>query len=199
MDSHADLHEKTLLIELQEGNERAFKTLYNQYSKRIYRKIFSMVKSADIADELTQILFVKLWNKRTTIDPDKNLESFLYQVSQNLVMDFYRKVKRDKQLQDQIINLSTEIYSHTEEDIFYKESKAIIDQAIDNLPPQQQQVFRLCKIEGKTHEEISQILGIAKSTVSNHIVQAHKTIKHIIFQNDKTAVLLITAVLFHRL
>lgn len=198
MTNPALLPEKNLLIQLQAGSQSAFELLYNLYSKRIYRKILGLVKIADTADELTQVLFVKIWNKRQIVDPDKNFEAFLYQISQNLVMDFYRKAKRDKQLQDQIISISTELYSHTEEHIFYKESKAVIDQAIEKLPPQQQQVFKLCKIEGKSYEEVGQLLGISRSTVSNHIGQAHKSIKLFIFQNEQTALIVISAVLLDR-
>ncbi|MNL16028.1 ECF RNA polymerase sigma factor SigE [compost metagenome] len=158
-----------------------------------------MVKVASIADELTQDLFLKIWDKRKLIDPDKNFEALIFRMGQNLVYDFYRKLARDQKMQDEVISLSTELYSHTEENIFYKERKAIIDQAIEKLPQQQRQVFMLCKIEGKTYEEVSQLLNISRSTVSNHIVAATKTIRHVVFNDKKTALLLIAATFLHKL
>jgi RNA polymerase sigma-70 factor (family 1) len=194
MDAPKLYEERELLLRLQVGDERAFEILYRLHSKTIYRKILSMVKLADIADELTQGLFVKVWQKRGLIDPDKKFIFYVLQMASNLVIDFYRKVARDQKLQDEVIAISTELYSHTEEELIYKESKAIIDQAIAILPPQQRQVFTLCKIEGKSYQEAAELLGISTSTISNHIVQATKTIKQLLYRSEKTAITIISAI-----
>jgi RNA polymerase sigma factor (sigma-70 family) len=95
-------------------------------------------------------------------------------------------------LQDEIIAFSTELYSHVEEDIFYKQSKAEIDLAISQLPPQQKLVFTLCKLDGKSHEEVSKMLDISTSTVNNHIVTATKKLRQIILGNPSAATILMS-------
>lgn len=180
-------NERDLLLQLRAGDERAFEILYRMHSSTVYRKILGMVKIADIAEDITQKLFVKVWLKKELIDADKKFIFYVLQIANNLVYDFYRKISRDQKLQEEVIAISTELYSHTEEELIFKESKAIIDNAIAALPPQQQLVFTLCKIEGKSYAEVGRQLGISTSTISNHIVQATKSLKVILSRSEKAS------------
>jgi len=190
-------HELEFVKRLQSGDQLAFEALYHIYSKEIYRKISKMVKDVTLAEELTQDVFVKIWNKREVISTEKPFRYYLLTLATNLVNDFYRKVARERRLQDEIIAASTELYNPTEDQIYYKESKELMDAAIDSLPAQQKLVFQLCKIEGKTYEEVSNLLGISTSTISNHIVKGTKTIK-LYFFSQKKGFLLLAMCLFHR-
>jgi len=190
-------HESELVKRLQSGDQLAFESLYNRYSKEIYRKLLKMVKDVTMAEELTQDVFVKIWNKREVITVEKPFRHYLLTLANNIVNDFYRKVARERRLQDEIIAASTELYNPTEDQIYYKESKELMDAAIDSLPTQQKLVFQLCKIEGKSYEEVSNLLGISTSTISNHIVKGTKTIK-LYFFSQKKGFLLLAMCLFHR-
>ncbi|WP_316814573.1 RNA polymerase sigma-70 factor [Pedobacter nyackensis] len=171
------IDEKSLLLKLRSGDQAAFELLYRQYSVEIYRRILVMVKVADLAEEITQEVFVKVWDKRSIIEPGNNFKFFLYRISKNMVIDFYRKAARDQKLQDQIIDSSTEISNYTEESIIFNETNTLFQKALDALPPQQKQVFSMCKIQGLSYAEAGALLGIFTSTISNHIVKATKTLK----------------------
>jgi len=188
-------YEYELLKRLQSGDQLAFESLYQNYSREIYNKLVKMVKNVTLAEELTQDVFVKVWNKREVITIDQPFRYYLLTLTNNIVNDFYRKAARDRKLQDEIIAASTELYNPTEEQIYYKESKELMDQAIDSLPSQQKLVFQMCKIEGKSYEEVSKLLGISTSTISNHIVKATKSIKTYFF-TQKKGFLLIAMYLF---
>jgi len=190
-------HELEFVKRLQSGDQLAFEALYHIYSKEIYRKISKMVKDVTLAEELTQDVFVKIWNKREVITTEKPFRYYLLTLATNLVNDFYRKVARERRLQDEIIAASTELYNPTEDQIYYKESKELMDAAIESLPTQQKLVFKLCKIDGKSYEEVSNLLGISTSTISNHIVKGTKTIKTYFF-SQKKGFLLLAMYLFHR-
>lgn len=189
-------HEFKLVTRLHSGDQLAFEALYNSYSKEIYRKLLKMVKDITLAEELTQDVFVKIWNKREVITLEKPFRHYLLTLTNNIVNDFYRKVARERSLQDEIIAASTELYNPTEDQIYYKESKELMDAAIDSLPTQQKLVFQLCKIEGKSYEEVSNLLGISTSTISNHIVKSTKSIK-LYFFSEKKGFLLLAMCLFH--
>lgn len=195
MDASKLYNERDLLLQLRAGDERAFEILYRIHSSTVYRKILGMVKIVDIAEDITQKLFVKVWLKRELIDADKKFIFYVQQMANNLVYDFYRKIARDQKLQEEVIAISTELYSHTEEELIFKESKAIIDNAIAALPPQQQLVFTLCKIEGKSYAEVGQQLGISTSTISNHIVQATKSLKVILSRSEKASLATFTLIM----
>lgn len=179
--------EKELLMQLREGNAQALDYFYHQYSLRIYRKLLKMVRVETIAEELVQDVFVRIWDKRHQIDPDRSFRSYLFTIAQNLVYDLYRKVAREERLQEVIKEASSDIYMHVEEGVFLKETSEILNKAINNLPSQQKLVFTLCKLEGKSYEDASATLGISTSTINNHIVKATKSIKGYMFREQNAA------------
>lgn len=135
-----------------------------------------MVKVDVLADELTQDVFVKVWTKRHLLDSEQSFRSYLFSIAQHLVYDTYRKMSRDESLVNKVKLISTELYTHTEEDIYYKETAEMVQKAIELLPTQQRRVFQACKIEGRSYEEVARELNISVSTVNGHIVKATKTV-----------------------
>jgi RNA polymerase sigma-70 factor (family 1) len=158
-------------------NEHAFNEVYNLYSAKIYANILKMVKDPDLAQELLQDVFVKLWEKRKLIDPEKPIEPYLYQIAKNHVCDHFRKGSADKKVIAYLTAVTSESYSHIEEDLMYKESVQQYLTALDQLPPKRRRVFTLCKIEGKSYFEVSNLMGISPSTVSDHLLKANAKIR----------------------
>jgi len=81
--------EKDLLIELIYGNELAFEKIYRLYSPRLFGKLLKLVKSESQAQEILQDVFLKLWEHRKSIDPEKSFRSFLFKIAENKVYDFF--------------------------------------------------------------------------------------------------------------
>lgn len=184
--------EKVLLGKLAEGDAPAFTALYEKYSLKLYANIFRLVKSEDTAKEILQDLFLKIWELRGQIDPEKSFKSFLYKIAENLVYDHFRKVSRDKRLSDNLLYLLEEEYSHSEESVICNESVELLHMAINHLPEMRRRVYVLGKMEGKTYEEISAQLGISHSTISDHIVKANRFIKtYLTSRTDVTLSLII--------
>jgi RNA polymerase sigma-70 factor (family 1) len=169
--------EKLQLARLKEGNQRAFNYFYEQHSLIIYRRLKKMVKIDTLADELLQDVFVKLWEKRHLIDPEQSLKAYLHLIAQNLVVDFYRKLARETRLQEEVKRTLSEFHNPIQEDFYFKETTDVLQKAINNLPAQQKLVFTLCKIEGKSYEEVGRDLGISTSTINGHIVKATKSVR----------------------
>lgn len=170
-------NEQDILLRLQVGEESAFEKVYAQYSEMIYGRLLRLLKDVDIADEIIQELFIKVWEKRQQINPSQSFKSYLYAIAENLVYDHFRKVARDRKLQERFRLTVTELYTHTEEDLLSKENKEIIDKAIATLPQQRKTAFILCKIEGRSYEEAAEIMGVSASTISNHLVKANIAIR----------------------
>lgn len=190
MSSPSSTNDRILLVKLRDGNEKAFDYFYQKYSLQIYRKIYKMTKVPSMSEELLQDVFVRIWDKRHLIDPDKPFKSYLYQIAQNIIYDFYRKVAREERLKNEIKSIFDEAENFTEDGINLKDTKQILSHAIENLPPQQKLVFTLCKIEGKTYDEVSTTLGISNSTINGHIVKATKSIKNFMFKYEDVAFIL---------
>ena len=122
--------EKNLTKELQLGSELAFTCLYDLYSKQLYRNIFRLVKDEDVAQELLQDLFLKIWEKRADIDPDKSFKSFLYKVAENLVYMHFRRLSKDKRLAENLLNSYFEFDMNAEEALILQEKMRFLENAI---------------------------------------------------------------------
>ena len=166
-----------LLIALKSGDRSAFEKIYHSYSPRIYLNILKMVKSVDDAQEILQDVFVKVWEKRELIDPEQAFKAYLFQISRFTVYNFIRKVNLDKKLKAYLAHENSELYTHIEETIACRENDQFILNAIEELPPQRKQIYKLCKIEGKSYIEVGKLLGISSSTINDHIVKATKFLK----------------------
>jgi RNA polymerase sigma-70 factor (family 1) len=170
-------NEKELLLLLRGGSEQAFEKIYLLYSKRLFGNLLKLVKSEPIAQEILQEVFLKIWDNRRHIDIEQSFRSYLFKIATNQAYDFFRKAARDQKLGQLLLAAATEGYEHIESILIHKENNQLLQQAIAALPPQRQQVFRLCKLEGKTYEEVSRLLGISTSTISDHIVKASRSIR----------------------
>ncbi|MES2456463.1 MAG: sigma-70 family RNA polymerase sigma factor [Bacteroidota bacterium] len=189
------INENELLQRLRDDDQQAFEVLYKHYVDSIYRKLLYLVKSADLAEELTQDVFVKIWEKRRTIDPEKPLRAFIYSIAQNLARDMYRRFALDKKLQEHLLSSLTEL--HDPIDAYYEEegSRQLLLEAIDTLPSQRKRVMTLVKLEGKSYEEVNALLGISTSTVRDHVVKGTKALKLYFASQHKGAVIIIATLI----
>ncbi|WP_051416505.1 RNA polymerase sigma factor [Asinibacterium sp. OR53] len=178
-------NEKYLLEQLIAGDEAAFKQLYFLYSERLYGNLLKLLKSESIAQEILQDVFMKIWDRRQHIDTEKSFRSYLFRIAENMVCNFYKKASREKALLQQLVSKSSEEYAHVEETLFSKEQKSFLHNAIESLPPQRKQVFELCKVEGKSYDEVSGLLGISISTISDHIVKANRFLREYCIKNKE--------------
>jgi len=181
------------LSALQSGSTIAFKFFYDKYSPQLYRKLLKMVHIQEISEELLQDLFLKVWEKRESIDPEQSFQGYLYRIAEHMVYDHYRKATRQAKMAREVAQISTELHNPTEDLISGKEFQHQIDQAISKLPEMQKQVFTLCKIEGKTYEQVSELLGISKATINTHISRATKTIKAQLLEGNSLAMLIVVS------
>jgi RNA polymerase sigma-70 factor (family 1) len=188
-------HEKELLSQLQLGNERAFEQLYRIYSLQIFKKLLRLVKKEEVAKELLQDVFLRIWEKRATIDENKSFRAYLYCIAQNLVTDLFRRAAYDRKLLQHLIAGAIELYNPIEDAYNLRDGNAALQQALNSLSPQRKKVYTLCKMEGKSYEEVSLMLGISTSTISDHIVKATKLLKTYFAANEGAMTMLAAALL----
>ena len=188
--------EQELLEQLRSGSEAAFTKVYRLYSAQLFKKILRMVYDEDIAKELLQDLFMKIWEGREKIDPSRSFKSFLYAVGINLVYDYFRKTAKKNVMIARLISTAVEQYTHTEEGIIEKENMDIINSAVQKLPPQRKRVFVLCKLEGKSYAEVSKELNISSSTIHDHMVKANCLIRKYLQNHPDMAIYTLLSIVF---
>ena len=182
-----ELQQRELVIRLKQGDEPSFNALYKAYSRPLYLRILKMVRDRAVADELLQELLIRVWDKRHQVDPDKPFKAYIYTIAQNLVYNYFRKVASDKNLIQTLIYHSAGQYLEADTWLENREAADLIKEAINQLPPQRKLVFNLCKIEGKSYEETSRLMGISIATVNSHMSLAFKTIEAYVLKHRDLA------------
>jgi RNA polymerase sigma-70 factor (ECF subfamily) len=171
---HAQPVKEIQTKEIKEGNLQAYYKVYEEYHVKLYRYIYKHTQSTWLADEVVQLSFIKLWEKRDGLSEEYSISTQLFRIAKSTLIDLLRKEKiRDTQeLSDTFISGSVQ-----EEGLIYKEELLHALAAIDALPPQSQQVFKLSRLHDLSHKEISEQLSISPKTIETHISKALKFLR----------------------
>ena len=182
-------NEKELLLKVSEGDSIAFGHLFDRYYGLIYSASFRYLKVHDLAEDMVQSSFLKIWEKRFSLPKVDRFDHYLYRVARNEMADHFRKhSKRDKHIQ-RIRELFEEETGSPEDLLITKQKRAMIADVISNLPPQQQTAYKLSRDEGLSYQEIADRMHLSVNTIKVHISQALKTLK-IFFAQHKNEFLL---------
>jgi len=164
--------------------ELLFVEVFRRYEHRLYTLARSLVKSEPHVKDIIQEVFLKLWEHRHHLQDIQNMEAWLYRVMENKVIDFLRKAAADSRLKDAIWNTISEARNDTDEWLEAKEYNRIIQQAIDQLPPQRRRIYCLHKKEGLDHARIAEELSISRHTVKNQLSAAIRSIRSFVARNS---------------
>lgn len=166
-------HNLTLLLEdLAEGNEGAFRELFDQYKSSFYAIAFRMLRRADMAEEIVQEAFVQIWVKRQHIAEAKNPSGYLITILHNCVYAYFRKYAKERRMQSLFAESRQEHDPGPEWILLEKEHRGVIEKIINRLPPQQKLIYKLAKQEGISREKIANQLNLSPNTVRNHLAAA---------------------------
>ena len=164
--------EKTLFERISLGDEDAFREVFHQYNKTLFPFILSLVKSETDSREIIQEIFLKLWMNRAFLHRIDNPGGWLHTMAANNAYSFLRKEARYAMRQQ----LAGICQDDTSPDLIHqldsRETKALICEAIEQLPLRRRQVFQLSRMEGYSRKEIAHQLNISENTVRNQLVDA---------------------------
>lgn len=160
-----------LIERLQQNDVGAFNALYWEYHEVVYRNILKFTKDPVTAEDILQDVFIKLWEKRSTIKAEQSVAGWLFVISFNLSVNHTRKRLREQVLQKKlaIVEPNNSVQPGA---TIYEEQYQILENAIEQLSPQKRKVVTLCKLEGKTYEEAAGELKISRNTVKEHLQAA---------------------------
>ncbi|HEX3007757.1 MAG TPA: RNA polymerase sigma-70 factor [Bacteroidales bacterium] len=167
--------ERALSSQIREGNKDAFRILYDLYSRKIYGFALNYLKSQSEAEEVVQVVFVKIWENRGDIRDDLSLQSYLYKVTINHIYNLF-KFKRIRDIDENFVLAEKSDYS-TLEKIQFDNLSENINKLIDQLPEQRRVIFKLSRMRGLSHDEIAKKLNISIRTVESQIYKALKFLK----------------------
>jgi len=164
------------LLRLSYGDEVSFAAVYNNFAPELYLKLIKILKSDFLAEDILQDVFLIVWNNREKIDPCKCFQAYLSTIAVNKCYDHLRRIASTGRLYAKL-PLAENQNQGNDQILISKEESAVLYQTIELLPPKRKLIFKLCKVDGKTYEEVSDQLGISVSTISDHIVKANTFIR----------------------
>lgn len=175
--------EAVLLQRLQQGDTEAYITLYDQYYPSLYTYILHFINIPELAEDALQEVFIKIWEIRERINPELSFSGYLYRITRNHVFKLMKKISADAALRIQVMQELQQQTEDADTRLLWKQYESLLHKAIAQLPPQRQKVFRLCREESKSYEEVAVELGISRNTVKEHMVLAMKSIKFFFYTN----------------
>lgn len=186
------MNEKIILCQIAEGNENAFRELYEHYRNKVYYVSWKLLKSDSSAEDVLQEIFLKIWINKEKLPLIENFNAYLNTLIHNHIYNKLRKQANEERFIREFVTTDISSPNFTFDTVLLKESQNLLKKAILHLPSQQKRVFELSRFEGKKHEEIAGILNISKETVKKHIMEASRTVKSFF---DSKAQLLILGIL----
>ena len=174
IDSDRPVTEVDLVRSAESGDVAAFERLYRENSGRIYGLCLRMSGNVSAAEELTQAVFVRAWNKLGSFKGRSAFSSWLYRLAVNVVLSERRSWQRH---QARIVAVEDPtVFEHATSG-GRRDSRLDLDRAIASLPDKARQVFVLHDVEGYRHREIGEIMNIATGTSKAHLHRARRLLR----------------------
>jgi RNA polymerase sigma-70 factor (ECF subfamily) len=175
------LKTNTILIRLlKESNKTVFAAVYDQYFGSQYAYAVKYVLDNEVAKEMVQDSFLKLWEKRNSLSEETQILPLLYQITRNNCLNHlkHEKVREKHKTRMQKLGLNYMAISHSSaEKIIAQELEESISKAISLLPPRCREIFELSRNQEKKYREIAAELNISEKTVENQVLKALKIMR----------------------
>ena len=171
--------DKLILQKAKAGSLWAFEQILFCYEKAIFNYLYHLTSHKQIAEDLTQETFIKLYKNLEKIQPEQNFKAWVYKIATNSAKDFWRKQKAQKEL---FVEFPEDFETILPKDAYYElelnESSKEIETALLGLKPEYKTVLLLYYQKELSYAEIAENLNIPINTVKTYIYRAKKALKN---------------------
>lgn len=168
-----------VIEEFRKGNHAAFEQIYKFYHANLQRFLFSLTKDNEMVEDVMQETFIYLWEKRSQIDPGKNILNYLFHVVRSTLISRLRR----QQIANRYLNESdfddVDMYA-ADDSMIAKETELLVRIVVTHMPAQRRKIYELSRYEGMTNNQIAEQLGIDTRNVRTQLHYATKEIREII-------------------
>jgi RNA polymerase sigma-70 factor (ECF subfamily) len=171
--------EKHIDIErIAEGDHGTFRRMFIQYYPKLKSFINRLVKSEEVAEDLSQDIFEYIWVNRKDLSDLKSLEGYLFGIARNKACNYLTHKTVEE---DYISSCTAGLAGYMpDEEIQAKELELLIRMTVEQMPEQRRRVFVMSRVENLKNAEIAEKLNIFKKTVENHLNHALNRIREVI-------------------
>ena len=165
-----------LLRRVEQSDEKAFEELFHHYFPWLITKVIGIVAKKEVAEEIVEDVFIKLWRKRAALSEIENIETYMYVAAKNMSYNYLKSPggRKFHELTEQIELLKT---NRSPEKIYLDEElKRQLDYAVTSLPEKCRHIFELVRIQGNSYKKTADILNLTTKTVENQLAIAVRKI-----------------------
>jgi RNA polymerase sigma-70 factor (family 1) len=169
--------------QIARGDERGFDQLFRHFYLHLVSFAVDLVKVRPVAEEIVSDVFVKVWQKKADILLIEKLKIFLFVAVRNQCYNYLRKHSLwNVTVSPDNVAILSNAYN-PEEDMAFRELQHRLNQAVEQLPDQCKQVFKLVKEDGLKYKEVAVILGISPRTVETQLFRAVKKLRKVLSED----------------
>lgn len=161
---------------IQDGDRAAFEALFRAYAEPLCAFTEQYTQSPEIAEELVQDLFFKIWKNRDHWSPTVSVKSYLYTAARNLALDYLKHERVVETWKEETFQ-ERPVLEAPDERLHHDQLRKAVQEAVENLPDRSRQVFKLSRRHGLTYQEISQVLDISVNTVETYMRRAFRSLR----------------------
>ena len=171
----AEPDDRELVQTIRSGDADAFETLVRRKTSKVYALCYRIIGNAEDAKDISQLVFLKLWENLEKYDPHYAFDTWLYRMVTNVAIDFMRnKQSRDNAVNSNLRLVKTAADPEQTVVVQRKEVENVFAEIATVLSPKQKTIFIMNQMEDLPSAEIAKILGCRESTVRNHLFNARK-------------------------
>jgi RNA polymerase sigma-70 factor (ECF subfamily) len=173
------MNEKELITLLKQGSQRAFDSLYQMYSKRLYAYCYQYTKSREETEEIVQDVFLKLWLNKSSVRQEDTIKNLLFTIARNQLINAYKSNLNSYVFEDYVDYCNTQELSvnDTGHKVEYDDFRKALRKAMTHLSETQQKVFEYCKLRQLSNKETARRLSLQEQTVKNQLSIALKILR----------------------
>lgn len=176
-----EIYLRGLQAQIAAGNQQAFTNLFRLFYSKLHSFSLQYLHVKEIAEEVTNDIFIKLWNRRAEILQINNISTYLFVAVKNHSLNYLKQYSHlHVAVEDTDGGTALINRNDPEQELEWKEINFQLNQAIDRLPDQCRAVFKLVKEDGFRYKEVAEILGISPRTVETQLFRALKKLQPII-------------------
>jgi len=161
----------------QSGDDDAFRVLFETHKDRVYSIALRYAGDSAAAMDIAQDTFVKLLSSIQQFRGDSSFESWLYRMVVNSCLDYHRRRRRFLPLIDEALDVFRSSKEGALSEMLREEQAERVQQVVAQLPEDQRIVVVLRYTEGRSYEEIADLLGCRRGTVASRLNRAHKALE----------------------
>jgi len=161
---------------LRAGDERSFNEIYERYWYKIFLVAYQRLRRKEPAQELVQNLFLKLWERRTTLQI-RHIENYLFVSIRHAIIDHINRQLVANHYKDYVSLYTVLKEETTDRMVALDEVSDALEKGLTQLPIKSQQVFRLSKLNNWPTERIAQYLDLSEKTVQYHLTKSLKYLR----------------------